>query len=260
MNKKKLFVGTLMLALMLSGCTKQDDRSAINVKAHNNSSTKVNKKVVEANNKKENSRLICFNKKIKSATSGILLPQDDGLKQGSSNLNMRFENNPDQSVVYYSVGESKQKFNDEILKKELPYAILTMRSNMTNEKMDKLIGYRDAKDDAGLRQIKLNDSITAAVDAGAGQQYLHFVKGNWSIIVHASSIMNQSAEKPALKLLNLIEKYGLPKTTGKSTIYITAGKSKGSLNNVFKWQLNDKYYQLDTHSLTTALKMLSSLE
>lgn len=53
MNKKKLFVGTLMLALMLSGCTKQDDRSAINVKAHNNSSTKVNKKVVEANNKKK---------------------------------------------------------------------------------------------------------------------------------------------------------------------------------------------------------------
>ncbi|MCT7783418.1 MAG: hypothetical protein N4R26_02830, partial [Lactobacillus iners] len=74
MNKKKLFVGTLMLALMLSGCTKQDDRSAINVKAHNNSSTKVNKKVVEANNKKENSRLIFFNKKIKSVTSGILLP------------------------------------------------------------------------------------------------------------------------------------------------------------------------------------------
>lgn len=65
MNKKKLFVGTLMLALMLSGCTKQDDRSAINVKAHNNSSTKVNKKVVEANNKKENSRLIFFNKKNK---------------------------------------------------------------------------------------------------------------------------------------------------------------------------------------------------
>lgn len=63
MNKKKLFVGTLMLALMLSGCTKQDDRSAINVKAHNNSSTKVNKKVVEANNKKENSRLICLKNK-----------------------------------------------------------------------------------------------------------------------------------------------------------------------------------------------------
>ncbi|GHN36277.1 hypothetical protein ME792_14030 [Lactobacillus delbrueckii] len=186
----------------------------------------------------------------------MLLPEDDGLGQGSSNLNIRYTSSSSQNVVYYSVGNSPLALNDSRIASEKPYAVLTEKKNVADA--SSLINYQEPK--TGLPAVKIAGNVTGTEEGAAGSTYLQFNQGQWSFVVRASNVQGQKPLPTAQKLLTLYQQYGLPDTAAKASVRVDVGESLGSLNTVITWAKGSSVYQLKAHSTETAFKMLKSLK
>lgn len=206
----------------------------------------------------QTSRLAQLNRQLKKVFPEMSLPQEDGLGAGSDKLNIRYSTSNNENDIYYSVGKRALAFNDPAIKQELPFAVLSEKSNLTNSQAEEIINFQ--ADEKGLPQVKVADDVTASQQSGAGQTYLSWSKGKWSFTVHASNVTGQNPLPTAKQVAALAKKYKLPDTQTHGSMRIQVGYSYGSLENVISWKQNNHVYQIKAHSLDTAFKMVSSMK
>ncbi|CCI81019.1 hypothetical protein [Lactobacillus hominis] len=224
-------------------------------------SVKTNKKQEQSHSQSQApqvSRLTQMNRQLKKVFPKTLLPQNDGLGQGSDKLNVRYSISNGENDIYYSVGNNALSFNNPAVKKELPFAVLSEMTNLNDSQADDLINFQ--ADEQGLPQVKVDTDVTATQQSGAGQTYLNWVQGKWSFTVHANALAEQNPLPTAKQVVQLAKKYKLPETQTHGSMRIQVGYSYGSLENVITWKENGHVYQLRAHSLDTAFKMVSSMK
>lgn len=295
MNYRKLIV--LPLALLLVGCTSQtqDRQSAasqsttITSKASDNNSKQSKSKTANqsdsstkaqssrsttagqskaagtssstsASNSTAVSRLTTLNQQlIKALGSQILVPQKDGLASGSAKLNMRYQGDSQNYTVKYSVGQQTKPFNDTAVADETAYATVTKTTYSSANTAAKQVGYRDNKSVAGLPTVALGHQITAHIDSGAGQRYIIWNEGRWSLTVHTNMMHNDAGIALAKQAVTTFETVYLPAPQSVGAIAFEA-VSSGGLDQLIQWQSGKVVYKVSARDTTTAIKMAASMQ
>lgn len=204
------------------------------------------------------SRLELFNKQLRAELGTVILPTVDGLGTGSDKLNIRYVGTKDNYTVNYSVGNVARNVNDAAVSKEVPYAQFKKITYNTTADASAQVNYLSQDNLNGLETVDLGNNITGYVDAGAGQRYLSWHEGNWSLTVHATAVTNQDPKLLATQIVDMLEEYSLPAPLQHGTITADMGTSYGSKNQIITWQMNNVVYQLSAHDITTAIKMAAS--
>lgn len=295
MNYRKLIV--LPLAVLLVGCAPQTQSSqsaasqstTITSKASDNGSKQSKSKTANqsdsstkaqssrsttagqskavgtssstsASNSTAATRLTTLNQQLtKALGSQILVPQKDGLASGSAKLNMRYQGDNQNYTVKYSVGQQAKPFNDTAVADETAYATVTKTTYPSANTAAKQVGYRDNKSAAGLPTVALGHQITAHIDSGAGQRYIIWNEGRWSLTVHTNMMHNDAGIALAKQTVNTFETVYLPAPQSVGAITFEA-ISSGGLDQVIQWQSGKVVYKVSARDTTTAIKMAASMQ
>ncbi|WP_288530440.1 hypothetical protein [uncultured Lactiplantibacillus sp.] len=285
MNYRNLLV--LPLAVLLVGCsspTHQDSKTSqttTSAKATVSSTQKKTKatsstssrsktareRAASAANKSvtqptATNRLAALNQQLtKTLGKQALVPQVDGLTSGSSKLNMRYSGDAANYTIHYSVGQQAQPFNAAAVADETAYATVTKTTYATTNAAAQQVGYRDNKSTAGLPTVDLGHQITAHIDAGAGQRYIMWNEGRWSLTVHANMMHEDAGVALAKQAVATFEQVYLPAPQSVGAITFDAISSgSGPLDQVIQWQAGKVVYQVKAQEMATAIKMAASMQ
>ncbi len=205
--------------------------------------------------KSSESRIETLNSALNRSLGHVLLPQRDGLGEGSANLNARYTGNSANYTVYYSVGNSPKPLNDPSVQNEVPYATLYKKTYDSASAAQGGINYHPASEDQGLPSVDLGHNITGHINAGAGQRYLHWNEGRWSLAVHAAAVNGEDPAPTAKTIVNLLETHSLPVPNT-----IAAGEFEVSGTNKLTWQDGNTVYSIQGKSAETIIKMAESMK
>ncbi|TYA04653.1 hypothetical protein FXE15_08085 [Lactobacillus sp. CAB1-7] len=207
-------------------------------------------------------RLAALNQQLtKTLGKQALVPQVDGLTSGSSKLNMRYSGDAANYTIHYSVGQQAQPFNATAVVDETAYATVTKTTYATTNAAAQQVGYRDNKSTAGLPTVDLGHQITAHIDAGAGQRYIMWNEGRWSLTVHANMMHEDAGVALAKQAVATFEQVYLPAPQSVGAITFDAISSgSGPLDQVIQWQAGKVVYQVKAQEMATAIKMAASMQ
>ena len=264
--------GVLLLSLVLVGCSngnssKQSSNNASKSDMQNSSSTASSSSqqpasatsTSGANHAQSDSQSYDFSsltKDLSSKLSDTLLPQKSGLSDTSKNVHIRYNGNSANSNIYYSLGDSALALNDPSLKSETPYAVLSKRSYSSSSEAQSHLDYTAASEIKGLPKVDLGHSIVGHTQSGAGQQYISWNEGNWSISVHGSPVNNTTPKKLAVSSVSMFENYALPAPNTQGVVKFNVG----SQSQVITWQNGSVVYRLRANDPATAIKMAASMK
>ncbi|MBN7273994.1 hypothetical protein GNF18_02245 [Ligilactobacillus pobuzihii] len=289
MNKTILKVTVAVLALTLTGCGAQSQDQA---SSSSSTSVKTEKKQEQKQDKKQSaksssqkdpqketssqtsgnmassqspsnsnsrpvpnneSRLSRLNADLNRTLGHVVLPQNDGLGQGSSQLNIRFTGDSNNYTVYYSVGNKARPLNDPAIRNEAPYATLSKKTYGSFAAAKAAVDYRSGDGDQGLPTVDLGHDITGTIDSGAGNRYLHWNEGQWSLVVHAAAVNGEDPQPLAKQVVELLENSYLPAPNSVAT-----GEFEVNGNNKLTWQDGETVYSLEGKSVQTIIAMTAS--
>ena len=207
-------------------------------------------------------RLAALNQQLtKTLGKQALVPQVDGLTSGSSKLNMRYSGDTANYTIHYSVGQQAQPFNATAVVDETAYATVTKTTYATTNAAAQQVGYRDNKSTAGLPTVDLGHQITAHIDAGAGQRYIMWNEGRWSLTVHANMMHEDAGVALAKQAVATFEQVYLPAPQSVGAITFDAISSgSGPLDQVIQWQAGKVVYQVKAQEMATAIKIAASMQ
>lgn len=287
MKKFTLLVPILLLGLTLSACgnsksaesssSSKASSSATSSVSSNNSSTSSSAATSSSNTstttststRKENkavttavsgSRISQLNKQLESSLGNIALPQDDGLTNGSNNLNIRYTGSSSNYQIFYSVGNTPTSFNNPTLTQQNAYAVLQKQSFGSKSDAASQINYLPASGNQGLPTVNLGSGITGYKDQGAGNIHLLWNEGHWSLSVHAINIENQDPTPLAKQTVTLLNQYFLPAPNKIGQISFDVNIEPGARDQVISWQDGSSVYTLSAHDPATAIKMVASIK
>lgn len=268
MRIKQIAAFALVLTALLGGCQKPASQAKESSSA---SASQVSKKSEAESSSSEASsssststdqvqaattRIAELNKKLTDVLGKMPLPQADGLGAGSDHLNIRYAQTDTSKTIYYSVGDQAEAFNAASLQNEYPYATLTETTYANNDAAAGQVNYQ--QNAAGLPTADLGSGVTGTIDAGAGQRYLHWNKGQWSFLVHAAAVNGEDPVATGKQIVTWANQYALPDARGAAELEV--GTSFAALNQKFTWQVGNKIYQVQAHSAETAMKMIASMK
>lgn len=222
--------------------------------------SKVDTKDTNKNTNSNNNRLNDLNSSLKDKLGNIKLPQNDGLKTPTNNLNIRYVGDKSNFQIFYSVGNSAAEFNDTSLTQQNAYAVFEKQSFNSKDNASSQINYLSADTIKGLPSIDLGSKITGYKDNGAGNTHLMWNEGRWSMSVHGVSINNQDPVPMAKQAVSLLNSYSLPvpKNIGQLSFDVTI--DQGSRNQIITWQDGSNVYSIKTNQPDTAIKMAASIK
>lgn len=200
-------------------------------------------------------RILTINSALNRTLGHVLLPQVDGLGQGSADLNARYTGDSSNYAVYYSVGKEPLPLNDPAVQKETPYATVTKKTYSSAAAAKAAVNYRSGADDQGLPKVNLGHNISGTIDAGAGNRYLHWNEGKWSLVVHAAAVNGEEPTAKAKQIVELLEKSYLPAPNT-----VGSGEFEVSGTNKLTWQDQTTVYTVSGPSAETVIAMAASMK
>lgn len=269
--------GVLLLSLILVGCgntnsdkqssnneSKTDMQNSSSSSSSSSSQSSANSQqsastTSGANNAQTDSQSYDFSsltKELSAKLTNTLLPQDSGLGNTAKKVHIRYSGNSDNSTVYYSVGNEALGLNDASLKGETPYAVLAKRSYSSATEAQSHLDYTSASEIKGLPKVDLGHSIVGHVQSGAGQQYISWNEGNWSISVHGSPVNNTTPKKLAISSVSMFDNYSLPAPDTQGVVKFNVGGS----SQMITWQDGSVVYRLKANDPAVAIRMAASMK
>lgn len=268
--RTKIVIATLTANLLFGGCSKLSSNSKT-PSTSISSATKVSKEMSssssstvassissQASSVKEDttdSRIQELNQKLSMALGTTKKPTVDGLNENHNRLNMHYVSNAYGYTVYYSVGATAKEFNESTLASEMPYATFNKTAYVSTEAAVTAVNHH--AQETGLPVIDLGSGVQGTIDRGAGQAYLTWQAGRWSVTVHASPVMGQDPVAMSKQLVALFNQYSLPipSQVGAGNFDVT----DNGLNQTITWQEGAILYKISAHSAETVIKMASSM-
>ncbi len=195
------------------------------------------------------SELSTQNAQIKQKLGNVLLPNNDGLTSGSQSLKLTSNGNQSNYTITYRVGH------------QAPYATFQKKTYGSSSAAASAVNYRSTAADKGLPKVKLTSKITARQNSGAGQTYLIWNEGRWSIATHGSNVNNTNPKATAVHAAQLFDQYMLPAPQTRGAIELNVHSAKDqSRDQTIKWQDGQSVYTLAAQSVDSAVKMAASVK
>lgn len=264
-----LAVGSILLAGCTSQSKKADDRNTTKVEMKKGQKGKggaqegAQKAADETHSNaacaKQQARISMFNKKLREKLGDVLLPAADGLTSGNNRLNVSYSGDNDEYTISYSVGKKAKPLNEDSATQAAPYAEFTKKKYDTTEEAARQIDHRTVTDFGGLPTVDLGHNIQGYIETGAGQRYLYWNEGNWSLVVHATVGQEQDPKQLAKQTVSLLEEYALPLPRLYGQVSFEAGSQSEQCNQVISWQDEKTVFKLSARDFTTAVKMAASV-
>lgn len=196
-------------------------------------------------------------KQLASQLPGTKLPQASGLSQSSKAVHIRYTGNSANNTIYYSLGNEGLKLNDASIKSESAYAVLSKKTYDSAHAAQQELDYTSPQANKGLPKINLGHSIVGHIQGGAGQQYISWNEGNWSVNVHGSKVNNTSPRKSAKTMAAMFDTYALPAPKNQGTIKFSVGTGQ---DQTIAWQENNVIYTLKTNDQAVGIRIAASIK
>ncbi|WP_283678522.1 hypothetical protein [Lentilactobacillus sp. Marseille-Q4993] len=272
------FSGVLLLALVLGGCaagnnsskssnsnsssktemSNSSSQSSSDSQTSNSESTSTSSGSQASSSENQSPSFASNTKQLAAKLPGVLLPQSTGLSS-SQPVNIRYTGNSSSATVYYSVGQSNLALNDKGLANKASYATLTKKDYASSSQAASNVDYQDGSQNKGLPKVNLGHSIIGRLQSGAGQQYISWNEGRWSVVVHGSPVNNTSPKKAALQTVALFEQYSLPAPQKVGSVKFESGQNTG-LAQTITWQNGKSVYTLKANDPNVAVAMGASMK
>ena len=278
MKKTKLLIFGV-LAVLLAGCgnnqaTSKKDTTTDSTttsakkeskKKHTNSNSSSSASSTDKKNDQTKSdttttnltRLQQLNNELTKALGQVILPQVDGLSNADHDkVNVRYIGDNRNYSIYYSLGYNAYPFNDEHLKQHVPYAVLSKKTYDTQAQARENIHYFDVTQSQDLPKVDLGYKIEGVLDSGAGQSYLQWNEGNWSLSVHASAYNGQETIPTGRQIVSLLEQQMLPAPNDRGSFAVDMTTNEVTLT----WMKENIVYTLEGKDVNTLVSMAASLK
>lgn len=201
-------------------------------------------------------RLAAFNKTMKSRLGNAALPGEDGLGSAPGYLNVRFSGDADNFSVDYIVSYNPYDINSQATAGHVPYATFSKKTYDSEDAAANDVPYQPADSQSALPKVSLGHNIYGLMDSGAGQRYLQWNEGRWSMLVHATAVSGEDPVPTAQHVVDLLEQYFLPAPSSR-------GGGQFELNtgeNTLTWNKGNVLYTLKGKSIDTLVKMAASIK
>ncbi|KRM69595.1 hypothetical protein [Apilactobacillus ozensis] len=242
---KKLLPAAMLLgvSLTLTACGQNNDngKSSNASSSTNVSSSSQSSSVSESSQSSSasSSASATMNSKLGDAK----VPANDGSKSNGSADTKTHGNKDNFNIDYKNGGQV--------------YATYTKHTyNSNDEAHQQIDNYQTSEDTKGLPTIDLGYNIQGSKDQGAGQIYIHWNMGNWSMSTHGNNVDENSndAQKEAVKAVKFLQSNTLPAPQNRGVITLD-----GSDNQV-KWQEQNAVYTVKATTADAALRIATSIK
>mgnify|MGYP001425604582 CR=1 FL=1 len=197
-------------------------------------------------------------KKLAADLPNTALPTNPGINVGTKHVNIKYTGNSSNSTIYYVLGSNALPLNDSSINIGSAYAVFSKHTYPSATQAQAKINYTDQSNSQGLPKVNLVNKISAVKQSGAGQTYLQWNEGNWSIAVHGSDVNNTDPTSLAKQVANMFESYSLPAPNKYGSIQFEADQSGRSQK--ISWQSGNIVYTLTTTTPQIGIIMGSSIK
>ena len=110
----------------------------------------------------------------------------------------------------------------------------------------------------GLPKVPLSGNVNATLNSGAGQRYLHWNSGKWSVTIHGSSVTGKDPVPTGRKVVALLNKAYLPAPDSRGAASFTAGSGSG--NQKIEWNNGKAVYTIKGSNINSLIELTGSIQ
>ncbi|GLB46055.1 hypothetical protein WR164_00340 [Philodulcilactobacillus myokoensis] len=216
MKTLKKLLPFVVIGLVLTGCGSQSNSSQGNSSMKPSSSS-------------QSSSVSSSNSSNSDASSSSNSSNSNNAKSSSQN-----SSKSDSQSDKASMKPSNKTNEAKSAKKAKQASFVATQKYASASEAEKQINYQG---DMGGQPVNLGYNIKGTQDNGAGQVYVHFNMGDWSITVHGNNVStngNSKALPTAKKAVKYLQTHTLPYPNKRGSILLQSDSTEGASS--VKWQ------------------------
>ena len=108
----------------------------------------------------------------------------------------------------------------------------------------------------GLPKFPLSGNVNATLNSGAGQRYLHWNTGKWSVTIHGTA--GKDPVPTGRKVVALLNNAYLPAPDSRGAASFTAGSGSG--NQKIEWNNGKAVYTIKSSNINSLIELAGSIQ
>ena len=108
----------------------------------------------------------------------------------------------------------------------------------------------------GLPKVPLSGNVNATLNSGAGQRYLHWNSGKWSVTIHGTA--GKDPVPTGRKVVALLNNAYLPAPDSRGAASFTAGSGSG--NQKIEWNSGKAVYTMKGSNINSLIELAGSIQ
>lgn len=185
-----------------------------------------------------------------------LVPTKAGINSGI--VNAYYTGDGNNFSVYYIKDTEGKNFNDPSLKDKVSYITFSKKTYGSEEEAEQAVNYISGEAEMGLPKVPLSGNVNATLNSGAGQRYLHWNSGKWSVTIHGSSVTGKDPVPTGRKVVALLNKAYLPAPDSRGAASFTAGSGSG--NQKIEWNSGKAVYTIKGSNIDSLIELAGSIQ
>ena len=183
-----------------------------------------------------------------------LVPTKAGISSGV--VNAYYTGDGNNFTVYYIKDTEGKNFNDPSLKDKVSYITFSKKTYGSEEEAEQAVNYISGESEMGLPKVPLSGNVNATLNSGAGQRYLHWNSGKWSVTIHGTA--GKDPVPTGRKVVALLNNAYLPAPDSRGAASFTAGS--GSDNQKIEWNNGKAVYTIKGSNINSLIELAGSIQ
>lgn len=184
-----------------------------------------------------------------------LVPTKAGISSGV--VNAYYTGDGNNFTVYYIKDTEGKNFNDPSLKDKVSYITFSKKTYGSEEEAEQAVNYISGESEMGLPKVPLSGNVNATLNSGAGQRYLHWNSGKWSVTIHGTA--GKDPVPTGRKVVALLNNAYLPAPESRGAAsFFTAGSGSG--NQKIEWNSGKAVYTIKGSNINSLIELAGSIQ
>ena len=183
-----------------------------------------------------------------------LVPTKAGISSGV--VNAYYTGDGNNFTVYYIKDTEGKNFNDPSLKDKVSYITFSKKTYGSEEEAEQAVNYISGESEMGLPKVPLSGNVNATLNSGAGQRYLHWNSGKWSVTIHGTA--GKDPVPTGRKVVALLNNAYLPAPDSRGAASFTAGSGSG--NQKIEWNNGKAVYTIKGSNINSLIELAGSIQ
>ncbi|URI12741.1 hypothetical protein [Ligilactobacillus salivarius] len=183
-----------------------------------------------------------------------LVPTKAGINSGI--VNAYYTGDGNNFSVYYIKDTEGKNFNDPSLKDKVSYITFSKKTYGSEEEAEQAVNYISGESEMGLPKVPLSGNVNATLNSGAGQRYLHWNSGKWSVTIHGTA--GKDPVPTGRKVVALLNNAYLPAPDSRGAASFTAGSGSG--NQKIEWNSGKAVYTIKGSNINSLIELAGSIQ